>query len=136
LRYLDSAAFGLYPIRSIGHALTILGQRETQKWVALVTAVMLAKDVNRTGEYGLVRARFCELMLGVGRTEHRLLFNGLLSLMDVLLSQPMSAVLAQLPISSSAAPPWKAREFIEQNTATHGGCERGEWGLLSLQCST
>ena len=139
LRYLDSAAFGLYPIRSIGHALTILGQRETQKWVALVTAVMLGKKTSTAlVSMALVRARFCELMAGelAGPSTDYFLM-GLLSLMDVLLSQPMSAVLAQLPISSECRAALEGQEnSLSRILQLMVACERGEWGLLSLQCST
>ena len=138
LRYLDSAAFGLYPIRSIGHALTILGQRETQKWVALVTAVMLGKKTSTAlVSMALVRARFCELMAGEldgPSTDYFLV--GLLSLMDVLLSQPMSAVLAQLPISAECRAALEGQEnSLSKILQLVVACERGEWGLLSRQCS-
>ncbi|HEY3297774.1 MAG TPA: EAL domain-containing protein, partial [Armatimonadota bacterium] len=62
LRYLNSAAFGLYPVRSIMHALTLIGEREVRKWIALVTAASLA--CNRPPELmriALIRAKFCEL---------------------------------------------------------------------------
>ena len=139
LRYLDSAAFGLYPIRSIGHALTILGQRETQKWVALVTVVMLGKKTSTAlVSMALVRARFCELMAGEldgPSTDYFLM--GLLSLMDVLLSQPMSAVLAQLPISAECRDALGGQEnSLSRILQLIVACERGEWDLLSRQCST
>jgi EAL and modified HD-GYP domain-containing signal transduction protein len=139
LRYLDSAAFGLYPIRSIGHALTILGQRETQKWVALVTAVMLGKKTSTAlVSMALARARFCELMadeLDGPSTDYFLV--GLLSLMDVLLSQPMSAVLAQLPISADCRAALEGQEnLLSKVLQLVAACEQGEWGLLSRQCST
>jgi EAL and modified HD-GYP domain-containing signal transduction protein len=138
LRYLDSAAFGLYPIRTIGHALTILGQRETQKWVALVTAVMLGKKTSTAlVSMALVRARFCELMAGEldgPSTDYFLV--GLLSLMDALLSQPMSAVLAQLPISDECRAALEGQEnSLSRTLQLVVACERGEWGLMSRQCS-
>jgi EAL and modified HD-GYP domain-containing signal transduction protein len=138
LRYLDSAAFGLYPIRSIDHALTILGQRETQKWVALLTAVLLGKTTTTAlVNMALIRARFCELMateLNGPSTDYFL--AGLLSLMDVLLSQPMSAVLAQLPISDECRAALEGRENSLRKVLQLGvACERGEWGALSSQCS-
>ena len=44
LRYLNSAAFGLFPIRSIRHALSLLGQREIRKWVSIVVAIAISGD--------------------------------------------------------------------------------------------
>jgi EAL and modified HD-GYP domain-containing signal transduction protein len=119
--------------------LTILGQRETQKWVALVTAVMLGKKTS-TALVGmaLVRARFCESMAGElngSSTDYFLV--GLLSLMDALLSQPMSAVLAQLPISAECRAALEGEEnSLNRVLQLVVACERGEWGLLSRQCST
>ncbi len=58
LRYLNSAAFGLFPVRSIRHALSLLGQREIRKWVSIVVAISIAGD--RPGELissALTRAR-------------------------------------------------------------------------------
>jgi c-di-GMP-related signal transduction protein len=138
LRYLDSAAFGLYPIRSINHALTILGQRETQKWVALLTAVLLGTTTTTAlVSLALIRARFCELMaaeLDGPSTDYFL--AGLLSLMDVLLSQPMSAVLAQLPISAGCRAALEGQENSFRRVLELGiACERGKWGVLSSQCS-
>jgi EAL and modified HD-GYP domain-containing signal transduction protein len=138
LRYLDSAVFGLYPIRSIDHALVILGQRETQKWVALLTAVMLGKKTTTAlVSMALIRARFCELMAGEldgPSTDYFLV--GLLSLMDVLLSQPMSAVLAQLPISVDCRAALEGTDNSISKVLQLGiACERGEWGALSRQCS-
>ena len=138
LRYLDSAAFGLYTIRSINHALTILGQRETQKWVALLTAVLLGKTTTSAlVSMALIRARFCEQMaaeLDGPSTDYFLV--GLLSLMDVLLSQPMSAVLAQLPISAECRAALEGQENVLQRVLQLGvACERGDWGTLSNQCS-
>ena len=66
LRYLNSAAFGLFPIRSIRHALTLLGQREIQKWVSIVVAISIASD--RPGELissALTRARSCEALAAI-----------------------------------------------------------------------
>jgi len=138
LRYLDSAAFGLYPIRSINHALTILGQRETQKWVALLTAVLLAKTTTTAlVSLALIRARFCELMAAeVDGPSTDYFLVGLLSLMDVLLSQPMSAVLAQLPISAECRAALEGQENSLRRVLELGvACERGKWGVLSSQCS-
>ena len=66
LRYLNSAAFGLFPIRSIRHALTLLGQREIQKWVSIVVAISIASD--RPSELicnALTRARSCEALAAI-----------------------------------------------------------------------
>jgi len=100
LRYLNSAAFGLYPVRSIMHALTLIGEREVRKWIALVTAASLAWD--RTPELvrvALVRAKFCELLADRQKADDYFL-AGLFSLLDVMLEQPMSELVSELPVSA------------------------------------
>lgn len=99
LRYLNSAAFGLYPVRSIMHALTLIGEREVRKWIALVTAASLA--CNRTPELvrvALVRAKFCELMANRQKADDYFL-AGLFSLLDVMLERPMNQLVSELPVS-------------------------------------
>ncbi len=63
LRYLNSAAFGLFPVRSIRHALSLLGQREIRKWVSIVVVISISSD--RPCELissALSRARTCEAL--------------------------------------------------------------------------
>ena len=99
LRYLNSAAFGLYTIRSVMHALTMLGESEVRKWVALVTAGILGQD--QTPELvriAVVRAKFCESLAPHPKSEPYFL-AGLFSLLDAMLDRPMSQLLPELPIS-------------------------------------
>jgi EAL and modified HD-GYP domain-containing signal transduction protein len=102
LRYLNSSQFGFSSdIQSIRHALTMLGQRETRRWVRLVAT--LAAGQNTTSDLvlsALVRARFCELLgpktlLG----ESDLFLMGILSLMDAILQMPMDKVLEGVPLA-------------------------------------
>lgn len=100
LRYLNSAAFGLYPVRSIMHALTLIGEREVRKWIALVTAASLA--CNKPPELmrvALVRAKFCELLADTQKADDYFL-AGLFSLLDVMLEQPMDELVSELPVSA------------------------------------
>ena len=101
LRYLNSPAFYLQTeIRSILHALVLLGEAEVRKWLLLVCAIEAAgarkpELVNAA----LVRARFAEL-LGVpaNLSESALFLVGLLSLMDAMLDTPREALLAQVAL--------------------------------------
>jgi EAL and modified HD-GYP domain-containing signal transduction protein len=134
LRYLNSAAFGLFPIRSIRHALTLLGQREIQKWVSIVVAISIAGD--HPGELissTLTRARSCEALAMIsGEDSCGAFMVGLMSLMDAILDCSMKVVISQLPLS------------VECKKALHGGdnalgkmlrlavcCERGAWQEIS-----
>ena len=96
LRYLNSPLFG-FPaeIRSVRHALVMLGEREVRRWVHLATTLVASQS--RSSDLllsALVRARFCELLESSVQNGHSDLFLvGLLSLMDAILGLPMSLVL-------------------------------------------
>jgi EAL and modified HD-GYP domain-containing signal transduction protein len=134
LRYLNSAAFGLFPIRSVRHALSMLGQREIQKWIAIVVAISISSD--RPGELiscALTRARCCELLASLfGEDSASAFMVGMLSLMDAILDRPMELVTAQLPINSAC------KEALRGQKGALGAllrvavsCERGLWEELS-----
>ncbi len=101
LRYLNSAVFGFSnEIRSVRHALSMLGEREVRRWVRLV--VTLAAGQHKSSELvlsALVRARFCELLSPkIQHGDSDLFLLGLLSLMDAILEIPMNEVLDKVPI--------------------------------------
>jgi c-di-GMP-related signal transduction protein len=101
LRYLNSAAFGFTAeIRSVKHALAILGEREVRRWIRLVATLGAGQGKSTDLVLAaLVRARFCELLspkVQHGKTD--LFLMGMLSLMDVMLEIPMRQVLENVPI--------------------------------------
>jgi EAL and modified HD-GYP domain-containing signal transduction protein len=105
LRYLNSAIFGLKgEIRTVGQALTFLGEREIRHWCQLSGMLELSK--NKPSDLALaalVRARFAELIgAKVDCGETNLFQVGLLSLMDAILEIPMREVLEGLPIDANA----------------------------------
>ena len=133
LRFLNSARFAFHSqIKSIRHALLLLGQNEIRKWVGLISLTAL-------GEGGppllvtmaLIRAAFCEFLaplVGAPKRQSDYFFLGLLSSIDVLLRRPMRAVLAELPI----APDVGAALMGEQNPARDVlqavvSYEQGDW---------
>ena len=102
LRYLNSSLFGFSgEIRSVRHALTLLGERETRRWLHLVAA--LAAGQNKTSALvlaALVRARFCELLgKKVGRRDSDFFLLGLLSLMDAILDIPMTEIMKNISVN-------------------------------------
>jgi c-di-GMP-related signal transduction protein len=104
LRYLNSAAFGFRTeIKSIRHALAILGEREVRRWLRLVAT--LSAGQNKPSDLvlsALVRARFCELLTpAVKHGESDLFLVGLLSLMDAILELPMGVVLEGISVDSA-----------------------------------
>jgi EAL and modified HD-GYP domain-containing signal transduction protein len=96
LRYLNSPIFGFrQEVRSVRHALAILGDREVRRWIRLVATLVAGQnkptDLVLTA---LTRARFCELITAkVGQDSADLFLVGLLSLMDAILELPMGLVL-------------------------------------------
>jgi c-di-GMP-related signal transduction protein len=105
LRYLNSAAFGFAAeIRSVKHALAILGEREVRRWIRLVAT--LGAGQGKTTDLvlaALVRARFCELLSPIiPHGDSDLFLLGLLSLMDTMLEIPMRQVLENVPIDQES----------------------------------
>ena len=101
LRYLNSAAFAFQSeIHSVRHALSLMGERETRRWVRLVAT--LAAGQQKSDELvvmALVRARFCELLSPkIQHGDSDLFLLGLLSLIDVMLEVPMAQVLEKVPV--------------------------------------
>ena len=100
LRYLNSPLFGFsLEIKSIRHAMAILGERELRRWIRLV--VMVGAAEQKSSELvlmGLSRARFCELLSNRLRSNSDLFLMGLLSVMDAILEVSMDVLLEQLPV--------------------------------------
>ncbi len=104
LRYVNSAVFGFNRrIESIKEALVLVGESEVRKWLSVVVLPQLAG--NKPGELALtavVRAHFCELIAhpaGLGRRASELFLMGLFSLLDVMMDQPLDALLEQLSVA-------------------------------------
>jgi EAL and modified HD-GYP domain-containing signal transduction protein len=101
LRYLNSPMFAFKnEIHSVRHALTILGERETRRWIRLVTLV--SAGIQKSTDMvlsALVRARFCELLAErVPCTTSDSFLLGLMSMMDAILELPMAKVLEMIPL--------------------------------------
>jgi EAL and modified HD-GYP domain-containing signal transduction protein len=100
LRYLNSPVFGLaLEVKSIRHAMSILGEREMRRWIRLVVTVGAAEQAcSELVLMGLTRARFCELLSSRLRSDGDLFLMGLLSVMDAILEVQMEFLLQQIPV--------------------------------------
>ena len=103
LRYLNSPIFFLVTdVRSIPHALTLLGERGIRKWVSLVAIGCMGADKpHELIVQPLIRARFCELLAipsGMSESANDLFLLGLLSSIDALLDMRMEDVLKEIAI--------------------------------------
>jgi EAL and modified HD-GYP domain-containing signal transduction protein len=141
LRYLNSAAFGLRSeIHSVPHALSLLGERELRKWIAVVSVGVLADG--KPGELmtiPLVRGRFCELLApfaGMAGHSNDLFLMGLLSVMDAVLDQSLEVILADLPVRGEIKDALQARAglywTVLEIAIAH---EHADWEKLSLLAS-
>lgn len=100
LRYLNSPVFGFaLEIKSIRHAMAVLGEREMRRWIRLVVTVGIAdQKCSELVLIGLTRARFCELVSTRVQSNSDLFLMGLLSIMDAILEITMDVLLEQLPV--------------------------------------
>ena len=141
LRYLNSAAFGLRSeIRSVPHALSLLGERELRKWIAVVSVGVLADGKpDELMIVPLVRGRFCEMLAplaGMPGHANDLFLTGLLSVMDAILDQPLESILADLPVRQEIKDALQARtglywQLLELAIAH----ERADWEKASALVS-
>jgi c-di-GMP-related signal transduction protein len=101
LRYLNSPMFGMRnEIHSVRHALTLLGERETRRWIRLVALV--SAGLQKSSDLvlsALVRARFCELVgTRIPRTQSDLFLIGMISMMDAILEISMDEILQKIAL--------------------------------------
>jgi c-di-GMP-related signal transduction protein len=141
LRYLNSSVFGhRSEIHSVAHALSLLGERELRKWIAVVTVGVLAEGKpDELMTVPLVRGRFCELLAplaGIPGHANDLFLMGLLSVMDAILDQPLDSILAELPVRSEIKDALQTqtgvyRQLLEIATAH----ERADWEKVGVLAS-
>ncbi len=131
LRYLNSAIFSFHSeVHSVRHALSMLGERETRRWVRLVAAVGAGQEKSSDLVLSaLVRGRFGELLSPrVPHGESDLFLLGLLSLIDAMLEMPMEEVLEKIPLDHATkavllGQPSELRPMFQLMLAH----ESGEW---------
>ena len=100
LRYLNSPLFGFsLEIKSIRHAMAILGERELRRWIRLVVTISAAEQsCSELVLTALARGRFCESLAVRVKSGSDLFLMGLLSVMDAILEVHMDVVLSQIPV--------------------------------------
>lgn len=135
IKYINSPLFGLRSeIRSVRHALTLLGERDVRRWATLAALCGIAPEKPpELLELGLLRARFCETLArvvggGAREASEEMFLVGLFSVLDALLDLPLEDAVreAGVPVRVKAAllgvaGPW--RNLLELAFAY----ERGEW---------
>jgi c-di-GMP-related signal transduction protein len=134
LRYLNSPLFGFsLEIKSVRHAMAVLGEREMRRWIRLVVTVSAAEQkCSELVLMGLARGRFCELLSARLKLTSDLFLMGLLSIMDAILEVAMDVLLQQLPVERET----KAALLGQQSTLRPLyrlmlAQESGEWAQSS-----
>jgi EAL and modified HD-GYP domain-containing signal transduction protein len=118
LRYINSAFFGLNcEVRSIGHALALLGVENLRHWATLSVLASIDDKPPELTITALVRARFCELAGEriSGSTPGELFTLGLFSVIDALMDAPIVDVLKSIPF------PQEMREALITHRGARGG---------------
>ena len=104
LRFLNSPAFYLQDeIRSVLHALTLLGEVEIRKWMLLVCALGAGAEANKKHllENALIRARFAEsLAPKMGLSSSTLFILGILSLMHAILDVSVESLVDLVAVAA------------------------------------
>ncbi len=105
LRFINSASYSFkVTVRSIRHALVLLGKREVKKWLTLIALSGIGRGkpmelMNST----LIRARFCELIgqeLELKEDTADFFLVGMFSMADAFLDRSMEDILADLPLDT------------------------------------
>jgi len=137
LRYLNSPRMGFRTeIRSIKHAITLLGEEEFRRWAAVLAIVAMTRDKpHELIRTALTRAYFCEEisgLLGMPTDRSDLFLMGLLSVTDALLDLPIDRVLAGLPVSQDVSLAL-SRQSGRFSSVYHAilSYERGDWSRIS-----
>lgn len=100
LRYLNSALYALpRKIESIRHAIVYVGLPTIKNWFSLVALSKIDDKPQELVTTALVRARMCELQAPKPNLRDMYFTVGLLSVVDAMLDQPMSAIVRQLPLA-------------------------------------
>jgi EAL and modified HD-GYP domain-containing signal transduction protein len=138
LRYINSASFGLRSkVRSVEHAINLLGTRELSRWITLITMRgMLEGKPEELITTAALRAKFGELLaqksvLPIAAEE--VFATGLFSLIDVIIGKPIKEVLSELALAEGIraallGEEHSYREILDLIFAY----EKGDWNRVGL----
>lgn len=104
LRFINHSGQG-QTISSVKHAMVYMGEAELKKFIALLTLANLQDNApNELLRQALVRARFCDALArhsGLDNNPPSSFITGLFSNVHIIVEQPLSELLAQLPLINS-----------------------------------
>jgi c-di-GMP-related signal transduction protein len=108
LRFMNSPLFAWRSqIKSVRHAMALLGEEELRKWLCLLVVAGLGADtIPQLLVDSLVRARFAELVsykTRLNRKKSSAFLLGLLSHLDAILHRPMDEIITELDLEEDLA---------------------------------
>jgi c-di-GMP-related signal transduction protein len=108
LRFMNSPLFAWRSqIKSVRHAMALLGEDELRKWLCLLVVAGLGADtIPQLLVDSLVRARFAELVshkTRLNRKKSSAFLLGLLSHLDAILHRPMEEIITELDLEDDLA---------------------------------
>ena len=133
LRFVNSAWFGFKtPIKSIRHALVLLGPPEVKKWASTLVLSALGDEKPRElFRRSLLRARMAERVAsktGLGQRANEAFLMGMFSLADALTDTPLAQLLGGLPLTKDVAKALLAeRGELGPIHGLVGAYEQGRW---------
>lgn len=106
LKMINSAWSGVrYEIKSVRHALVLLGPSEIRRWASMVAMHKAASDKpNELMQLSLTRAKFAEqlaLLAGMKKQAPELFLMGMFSVLDALMDRPMDELLAEVALGEN-----------------------------------
>ena len=108
MRFINSPYLGIkYKVKSIQHAVTILGRLEVRKWITAAVFKALGSDrPNELTRISLVRAKFAENLAGIFGLQPdapSLFLMGLFSVLDTMLDTTIALALEKVMVSDEIA---------------------------------
>ncbi len=131
LRTLNSAAFGLArEVKTIEHALTLLGDNRLREWVGMLVVSNLSGKPNELSRQALLRAYMCEhLARHTGKVPPQEAFTvGLFSVLDTMMGMKMRDIVKGLPLANEIRDTLMGRRSIYSPLLSAViGYEIGKW---------
>ena len=136
LKLVNAPFFGVArEVDSIKHAIILLGRDEIRKWVSLLALGGLSDQPAALMEVAVLRAKICELLASKANLPRDSYFTvGMFSALDMLMQQPIDAILAKLPLSDAV------KDSILEHKGPMGralcctlALENAEWSAISFE---
>ena len=106
LKFINSPAIGVRSrVSSISHAVAMLGQIETVKWIKVAVSMYMAEDKpSEITKLSLIRAKFAENLAGLfslGVHASSLFLMGIFSVLDIVLNMPMERAIEFIAVDEN-----------------------------------